>query len=99
MCRGILSNLNNSAKNHWINQDPDNDSYTDQQLEREFRRTRENLYNLLKKFFIENFNFSRREIADLKIFSNRSHFFSRTFHSEISNPSSNSLIDFQIDSL
>ena len=47
--------LNNSAKKiHWINQDPDNDSYTDQQLEREFRRTRENLYNLLKKFFIEN---------------------------------------------
>ena len=47
--------LNNKVKKiHWTNQDPDNDSYTDQQLEREFRRIRENLFNLLKKFFIEN---------------------------------------------
>ncbi|MBJ34632.1 MAG: low molecular weight phosphatase family protein [Flavobacteriaceae bacterium] len=52
--------LNNKAKKiHWANQDPDNDSYSDHQLEREFRRTRENIFNLLKKFFIENSSFSK----------------------------------------
>ena len=48
-------NLNNKAKKiHWANEDPDNDSYSDQQLEKEFRRTRENIFKLLKKFFVEN---------------------------------------------
>ena len=47
--------LNHKAKKiHWANEDPDNDSYSDQQLEREFRRTRENIFKLLKKFFVEN---------------------------------------------
>ena len=47
--------LNNKAKKiHWANEDPDNDSYSNQQLEKEFRRTRENIFKLLKKFFIEN---------------------------------------------
>ncbi len=47
--------INTKAKNiHWANQDPDNDSYSDQQLKKEFRRTRENIFKLLKKFFIEN---------------------------------------------
>ena len=47
--------LNNKAKKiHWANEDPDNDSYSDHQLEKEFRRTRENIFKLLKKFFIEN---------------------------------------------
>ena len=47
--------LNNKAKKlHWANEDPDNDSYSDQQLEKEFRRTRENIFKLLKKFFVEN---------------------------------------------
>ena len=47
--------LNNKAKKiHWVNEDPDNDSYSDQQLEKEFRRTRENIFKLLKKFFVEN---------------------------------------------
>jgi len=47
--------LNNKAKKiHWANEDPDNDSYSDQQLETEFRRTRENIFKLLKKFFVEN---------------------------------------------
>ena len=47
--------LNNKAKKiHWTNEDPDNDSYSDQQLEKEFRRTRENIFKLLKKFFVEN---------------------------------------------
>ena len=47
--------LNKKAKKiHWANEDPDNDSYSNQQLEKEFRRTRENIFKLLKKFFIEN---------------------------------------------
>ena len=47
--------LNNKAKKiHWANEDPDNDSYSDQQLEKEFRRIRENIFKLLKKFFVEN---------------------------------------------
>ncbi len=29
-------------------------TYSDQQLEKEFRRTRENIFKLLKKFFVEN---------------------------------------------
>ena len=40
-------------KIHWANEDPDNDSYSDDMLEKEFRRTRENIYNLLKRFFVE----------------------------------------------
>ena len=47
--------LNNKSKKiHWAIEDPDNDSYSDQQLEKEFRRTRENIFKLLKKFFVEN---------------------------------------------
>ena len=47
--------LNNKAKKmHWANEDPENDRYSDQQLEMEFRRTRENIFKLLKKFFVEN---------------------------------------------
>ena len=39
---------------HWPNEDPDNDSYTKIQSENAFRKTRENIFNLLKKFFIMN---------------------------------------------
>ena len=39
---------------HWPNEDPDNDSYTKIQSEHAFRKTRENIFNLLKKFFIMN---------------------------------------------
>ena len=47
--------LNNKSKKiHWAIEDPDNDSYSDQQLEKEVRRTRENIFKLLKKFFVEN---------------------------------------------
>ena len=47
--------LNNKAKKiHWANEDPDKGTYSDQQLENEFRRTRENIFKLLKKFFVEN---------------------------------------------
>ena len=40
-------------KIHWANEDPDNDSYSEEMLEKEFRRARENIYNLLKRFFVE----------------------------------------------
>jgi len=44
-----------SAKSlHWMNEDPANETYTKQQLESSFGNTRENLYKLIKKFFIEN---------------------------------------------
>ena len=39
---------------HWPNEDPDNDSYTKTQSANAFRKTRENIFNLLKKFFIMN---------------------------------------------
>ena len=39
---------------HWPNEDPDNESYTKTQSENAFRKTRENIFNLLKKFFIMN---------------------------------------------
>lgn len=37
---------------HWPNEDPDNDNYNDQQTKNAFLRTRENIFNLLKKFLI-----------------------------------------------
>ena len=39
---------------HWPNEDPDNDTYNKAQSENAFRKTRENIFNLLKKFFIMN---------------------------------------------
>ena len=44
-----------SAKSlHWMNEDPANETHTKQQLESSFGNTRENIYKLIKKFFIEN---------------------------------------------
>ena len=48
----IVPNSTNTL--HWPNEDPDNDSYTKNQSENAFRKTRENIFNLLKKFFIMN---------------------------------------------
>jgi len=39
---------------HWMNEDPANETHTKQQLESSFGNTRENIYKLIKKFFIEN---------------------------------------------
>ena len=39
---------------HWSNEDPANVTYTKQQLESSFRKTRDGLYKLIKKFFTEN---------------------------------------------
>jgi len=37
---------------HWPNNDPDNDAFSYQQTKNAFMKTRENIYNLLKKFLI-----------------------------------------------
>ena len=37
---------------HWPNEDPDNDTFNEIQLKKAFRKTRENIFNLLKKFLI-----------------------------------------------
>ena len=37
---------------HWPNEDPDNDNYNDQHAKAAFLKTRENIFNLLKKFLI-----------------------------------------------
>ena len=47
--------LNNDAKKiHWMNEDPDNDNFSEVQLKIAFTKVRDNLYNLIKKFFIIN---------------------------------------------
>ena len=38
---------------HWPNEDPDNDKYSDIQSKNAFIKTREDIFNLLKKFIIE----------------------------------------------
>ena len=38
---------------HWLNADPDNDDYNDQQKKNAFAKTRQNIFNLLKKFVID----------------------------------------------
>ena len=46
--------FNSSAKRlHWANEDPDNKNFSEMQLKNAFIKTRENIYNLIKKFFIE----------------------------------------------
>ena len=39
---------------HWMNEDPANSNYSKQQLRSSFSKTRENIFNLLKKFLLEN---------------------------------------------
>jgi hypothetical protein len=47
--------LNNQAKKiHWMNEDPVNENFSDVQLKIAFTKVRDNLYNLIKKFFILN---------------------------------------------
>ena len=46
--------LNSRAqKLHWVNADPANDHYTKAELSISFTKTKEDLYNLIKKFIIE----------------------------------------------
>jgi arsenate reductase len=44
---------NPCKKLHWMNIDPDNKDFNDSQLKSSFKSTRNNIYNLLKKFFTE----------------------------------------------
>lgn len=47
--------LNNNAKKiHWMNEDPANVNFSDAQSKAAFIKVRDNLYNLIKKFFILN---------------------------------------------
>jgi arsenate reductase len=47
--------LNNNAKKiHWMNEDPVNVNFSDAQSKAAFIKVRDNLYNLIKKFFILN---------------------------------------------
>ena len=43
-----------TKKLHWINEDPVNAMLNDEQLKIAFKKTRDNIFNLLKKFMIEN---------------------------------------------
>ena len=45
---------NNAKKIHWMNEDPANDKFSDVQSKRAFIKARKNIFNLIKKFFIEN---------------------------------------------
>tara|TARA_X000000368_G_scaffold416467_1_gene410449 strand:- start:1752 stop:2168 length:417 start_codon:yes stop_codon:yes gene_type:complete len=51
----ICPALQNDAKKiHWMNEDPANDKFSDVQSKRAFLKARNNIFNLIKKFFIEN---------------------------------------------
>tara|TARA_S200000501_G_scaffold104002_1_gene97384 strand:+ start:807 stop:1205 length:399 start_codon:yes stop_codon:yes gene_type:complete len=39
---------------HWVNEDPVNDKLNEVQLKIAFSKTRDNIFNLLKKFMIDN---------------------------------------------
>ena len=39
---------------HWLNEDPANDSFNEIQTKMAFEKTRNNIYQLLKKFMIDN---------------------------------------------
>jgi arsenate reductase len=39
---------------HWMNEDPVNINYSEQQLKSSFSKIRENIFNLIKKFILEN---------------------------------------------
>ena len=39
---------------HWVNEDPVNDKLNEAQLKTAFNKTRDNIFNLLKKFMIDN---------------------------------------------
>ena len=45
---------NNAKKIHWVNEDPANENFSKAQSKAAFIKVRNNLYNLLKKFFILN---------------------------------------------
>ena len=48
--------ITHAKKLHWINEDPANAAYSDFESIQAFRKARENIYKLLKKFFLINLN-------------------------------------------
>ena len=47
--------LPSKAQNlHWMNEDPANSSYSEKQLKTSFSMTRDNLFKLIKKFYLVN---------------------------------------------
>lgn len=46
--------LSKAQNLHWMNEDPANSSYSEKQLKTSFSITRDNLFKLIKKFYIEN---------------------------------------------
>ncbi len=48
--------MQNSAKKiHWINEDPVNKNYSEEQSKEAFKKVRNNLFNLIKKFYVMHF--------------------------------------------
>ena len=45
---------NNAKKIHWMNEDPANKNFSDIQSKAAFIKVRNNLFNLIKKFFVLN---------------------------------------------
>ena len=43
-----------ARKIHWLNVDPANKNYSETQIKIAFKKTRENIFKLLKKFYVEN---------------------------------------------
>ena len=46
--------ITHAKKLHWINEDPANPAYSDFESLQAFRKARENIYNLMKKFLVMN---------------------------------------------
>lgn len=46
--------ITHAKKLHWINEDPANPSYSEFESLHAFRNTRDNIFKLIKKFYIEN---------------------------------------------
>ena len=46
---------NRAKKIHWINEDPVNKNYSEGQSKEAFKKVRNNLFNLIKKFYVMHF--------------------------------------------
>ena len=54
LCEESCPIISTKANHELLNEDPDNDSYNDRQNEVIFRKTRENIFKLLKNFMLLN---------------------------------------------
>ena len=46
--------ITHAKKLHWINEDPANEAYSEFESLQAFRNTRDNIFKLIKKFYVEN---------------------------------------------